>query len=949
MTASWLPPRGVLPDEPEPSRRAVASGETLDLLGATERLVGRRPELKRIDRLLAEARRGRAGSLLIVGDAGLGKTTLLKASVARADGFLAVEVRGLESETPLAHACLLELLTPLRRYLDGIPPGQARALAAALGWGPVSGGDDRFLIAAGTLSLLAAAAESAPLLVLVDDLQWVDAESAAALLFAARRMHRDRVAFLLAQRPGALTGVEGLDVLTLTDLPLTDVQDLLGPEVAGTAATALAARMGGNPLALLEVAANLSSGQRRGAVPLPDVLPVGGTLEGLFRPRLDALSADARRALVLLAATRDGRTSHVAAALELSGAKTEGALDEVEQHRLVRHDGETLAFQHPLIRSQVWQLTSPQQRRAAHRALADTARAGDAVAWTWHRAQAASGPDDELAEALVELADRARMHSGFAASSATLERAASLTTDAARSATRLAAAVTDAFVSGDVDHARELAARVLREESPASARGEALHVLGLLEQHAGSVHAARDLLREAIDLASGSTRMWSCGELALAQHRLGDVPGITETAERMAALHDGGPLRDALTAWVTGASQMHAGRPEHGRPTLRRALTVMESESSLRDDPRLLVYVMLGVSWLGALEEIPRIERRMRVARARGALGVLVTALSMSAYGRAEFLGDHAGAFADAGEAVELADQLGYVADAAPATELLAWEHSARGLHDDARRLLERARTLVTRSGTAEVAAHLAITTAFCALCRGDLHETVRVLEARIASDGGVGAVGEPLGVAPLLVEAYAGLGQRADAAALAERYAEESRLPLPTTVALVARCRALGSPDDDAAAAAFEESLAFHAESPDRFEAAHTRLLYGARLRRAGRRTRAREHLGAAAGQFAEMDLVHWARWAETELRATGQTARPRRHLTEEPLTSQETRVAMSAAQGLSNREIAAALFLSPKTVEHHLSSVYRKRGLRSRVELARAFRADSDGEPGA
>ena len=194
-------------------------------------------------------------------------------------------------------------------------------------------------------------------------------------------------------------------------------------------------------------------------------------------------------------------------------------------------------------------------------------------------------------------------------------------------------------------------------------------------------------------------------------------------------------------------------------------------------------------------------------------------------------------------------------------------------------------------------------------------------------------------------MEAYARLGRRADAAALAERYAEVSRLPLPTTAALVARCRALGSPDDDAAAAAFEESLAFHVESPDRFEAAHTRLLYGARLRRAGRRTQARDQLRAAAGQFAEMDLVHWVQWAETELRATGQTARPRRPLAEEPLTSQETRVAMSAAQGMSNREIAAALFLSPKTVEHHLSSVYRKRGLRSRVQLAHAFsRPDDD-----
>lgn len=950
MTGSSPPPHGVLPGERGLGGHAVASGETLDGLGAGGRLVGRGFELERIDRLLGAAVAGGAGGLLIVGDAGLGKTTLLKAAAAHAPGFVAIEARGLESEASWAHACLLELLSPLRHYLDRIPAGQAQALAAALGWAPGSVAGDRFLIAAGTLSLLAAAAESAPLLVLVDDLQWVDAESAAAVLFAARRMHRDRVVFLVAQRPGAVPGAEGLDDLSLTDLSLADAQALLGSDVAGSTVRALVGRLGGNPLALLEVAARLGPGPRRGVAPLPDVLAVGPRLEGIFGPRLDALSADGRQALVVLAAARDGTASRVAAALAESGADAERALDEVEQHRLVRHDGETLTFVHPVLRSETWRLATPQQRRAAHRALADTARSGDVITRTWHRAEAAIGPDDDLAEALVRVADRARTQSGFAASSAALERAAALTTDAGRSADRLAAAVTDAFVSGDVDHTRELAARVLREDSPASARGEALHVLAVLEQHAGSVHTARDLLREAIDVASGSTRTWSYGELALAQHRLGDVPGLTETAERMGAMpEDGGPLQGALGAWVHGAAQMHADRPEHGRPSLHRALRQMESDSSLRDDPRLLVYVMLGVSWLGDLEEIPRVERRMRVARDRGALGVLVTALSMSAYGRAEFLSDHVGAFADAGEAVELADQLGYVADAAPAVELLAWEHSARGLHDEAHRLLDRARQLVTRSGTAELAAHLAITTAFCALCRGDLEEIVTVLEPRIATDCGVGAVGEPLGVAPLLVEAYAGLGRRADAAALAERYADVSRLPLPTTAALVARCRALGSPDDDAASAAFEEALALHAGSPDRFEASHTRLLYGARLRRAGRRTQAREQIAVAATEFAEMDLLHWVQRADAELRATGRTARPRRQLAEEPLTSQETRVAMSAAEGLSNREIAAALFLSPKTVEHHLSSVYRKRGLHSRVQLARAFRAGPDPAPDA
>jgi DNA-binding CsgD family transcriptional regulator len=212
---------------------------------------------------------------------------------------------------------------------------------------------------------------------------------------------------------------------------------------------------------------------------------------------------------------------------------------------------------------------------------------------------------------------------------------------------------------------------------------------------------------------------------------------------------------------------------------------------------------------------------------------------------------------------------------------------------DDARRALEQARALTDRAGTTSVHAHQAITAAFCALCLGDLTETSALLEARITADGGIGSMGEPLGVAPDLVEAYVGLGRTTDAAALA----------------------------------------------PDAFEAARTRLLYGARLRRAGQRVAAREQLRAALDAFTAMDLTAWAQRAADELDATGATARPRRPLASEPLTSQETRVALLVARGLPNREIAAALLLSPKTVEHHLASVFRKRGFRSRTEVAAAF----------
>ncbi|PRY50067.1 regulatory LuxR family protein [Geodermatophilus tzadiensis] len=929
MTGSWRPPDGSLPDERRAGGHPVASGGTLDL-------VGRTAELDRVARLLDGARAGHPGLLLVEGDAGVGKTAVLRAA-ARAGGFRQVTACGVESEAALPHAALGELLGPLRPLLGEVPPGQAAALAAALGWGPADVPGDRHLVAAGTLSLLAAAAVPAPLLVVVDDLQWVDPQSAGAVLFAARRVHVDRIAVLLARRPGP-DPPAGADVLRLADLDAGAVEELLAGTVAGPVARRLGARLGGNPLALLEVAGSLTPGQRAGREPLPAHLPAGPALTAALEPDVAALPPGARQAVLLLAAAYDGRAGAVAAALTRAGTDADAALDAAEDRGVVVRSGDALQFRHPLLRSLVWSRATPADRRRAHRLLAETARTGDDVARTWHRALAATGPDEALAGQLAALAGRARGRRGFAASSAALERAAALTGDAARAAGLLAAAVGDAAVGGDAARARSLAEQVLRAEAPAAARAEVLHVLGRVEQDTGSVPAARDLLQAAAELATGRTAAWVLTDLAVVQHRLGDVAGLQATARRAAsATDDTDPLQRALAAWVAGAAAAHRGGPDRGEPQLRQALHTMEADPEARADPRLLPLVTLAVGWLpDGPAAVPVVERRLRETRDLGALGVLVAVLAMTAHGRAHLLGDHAGAFADAGESVELAGQLGYVADAAPALELLAWEYAARGRHDEAAAHLDRARDLVVRAGTAGVAAHLALTAAFCALCRGDPAGAARLLEERLAADGGVGALGEPLGVAPLLVEAWVGLGRQAEAAALAEEYARVAG-SAPATAALAHRCRALACPDDRAATVLFEHALAAHPRAPDRFEEPHTRLLFGERLRRSGQRTRAREELAAAADAFAAVDLAHWARRAEDELAATGRTARPRRPLPEEPLTPQETRIAVLAARGASNREIAAELFLSPKTVEHHLGSVYRKRGLRSRVQLAR------------
>jgi DNA-binding NarL/FixJ family response regulator len=289
-----------------------------------------------------------------------------------------------------------------------------------------------------------------------------------------------------------------------------------------------------------------------------------------------------------------------------------------------------------------------------------------------------------------------------------------------------------------------------------------------------------------------------------------------------------------------------------------------------------------------------------------------------------------------------LGDQLGYAVDVANAVDMVAWQSAARGLHADARQALARARELTDRAQTTSHAAHLALTEAFCALCRGDPEHAIAALEPRLVADGGIGSSGEPLGVAPDLVEAYAAVGRRSEAADLAARYAAVTpRGAPPLTMAVLARTQALVMQHDDEALNAFDEALTAHAATTNPFETARTRLMHGSRLRRAGRRTAARDHLRRARDAFAAMDMAAWVEKADDELAATGARAR-RRHITSsEPLTAREVRVALLAARGASNKEIAAALFLSPKTVERHLSAVYRKRGFRSRTELAAALAA--------
>lgn len=915
---------------PYPPRAAVAS------LGV---IVGRNQELSAISAVLDSARSGRAAALCLVGEAGVGKTTLLQAAEEAAEGFLQLRATGFESETSLGHTGLLEALGPLEPLADGLPGPQREALGAALGRSTDAVEGDRYLVAVATLSLLARAAEERPVLVAVEDLQWLDRESAAALAFAARRLHYDAVAFVLASRPGASTDlVAGIDTLAVQGLPVEAAEQLLAGSVSARLVPRLVRATGGNPLALLESSRRLTPAQRSGVAPLPDHLPVGTRLVDAFGAEVVALPEPARQAAVLLAASGDPAEGPVADALTAAGADPSVALDRLEQAGVVVREGAALQWRHPLLRAATWRSTGPEERRAAHLALAE-ALAGDPLRAVRHRAEAALGRDDVLAAELTRAAGGERLRRGYAASSSLAARAALLTSEPVEAARRWATAVEDAFLAGDTARTRELAGLVLDTTDDAPARGRVLAVLGQLDLYSGSVPRGRDLLAEAAELAEGPHRVLALAALANACYMRDDRAGMLRAGEELARTADRSDAEQCMLADATlGAAFVFSGRLEEGRALAAAALEQVESDPRLRDDPRHLATALLLARWAGDLRRAPFSAARRRLQRARdlGALGVLPQALAFTAAGRA-FLGDHEGSYADAGEAAELGTELGYAAIITIAHEVLAWEAAARGRHDDALRALAESRRLTERAEVADVAQALPLAEAQCALVRGDLAEVVRLLEQRIEADGGRDTLDDPFGVAPDLTEAYVGLGRRKDARAVADRY---RGLHAKTTEARIrarlARVTGLAEDDDDRAATAFRTSVAASEEVSDLFEAARSRLLLGSRLRRAGERRAAREELRRARDTFTGMGLYAWSRRAEDELAASGETARRDRTGADQPLTAQETRVALLVADGLSNKEVAAALFLSPKTIEHHVGSVLRKRGLRSRTQLA-------------
>ncbi len=469
-------------------------------------LFGREHECARLEELLDDARNGHSRALVLRGDPGIGKTALLEYAIERAEGFRVLRAVGIESESKLAFSGLHQLLRPVLGALDQVPEAGAEALRRSLALAE-PGEVNPFLVYAGALQLLAAAAEREPILAVVDDAHWLDPASAEAITFAARRLEAESVAVLFAVREGETTRLDarGIPELWIKGLSAEAAGELLAEVNGGSIAAAVAGRLvaatEGNPLALVEIPPMLSEGQRAGTDPLDDPLAVGESVERAFLSRARSLSPRAREALLIAAASDSGDLAAIARA----GGGSVAALDEAEEGGLVRVHGGELSFRHPLVRSAVYAAASAGARREAHAALAEAFGEEDADRRAWHLAAAAIGPDEAIAAALEGAAERARGRGGVGAEARLLERSAALTPDPDQRASRLGQAGWAAFFAGWSDEAL-----ALLEQRPAACRGSTdaggparLPRICVLVARVASRRACRELRRRGRERGGG--------------------------------------------------------------------------------------------------------------------------------------------------------------------------------------------------------------------------------------------------------------------------------------------------------------------------------------------------------------------------------------------------------------------------------------------------------------
>jgi DNA-binding CsgD family transcriptional regulator len=910
-------------------------------------LVGRDEERARLGRMIEAAREGRSAALLVHGEAGMGKTTLLRDASAQAHGMRLLRARGIESESELPFAALSELLSPLLELRSEIPPVQAQAIGGALALEatPVN---DRFAVAAGVLSLLAAAAERQPVLAVADDLQWLDEASREALLFAARRLDAEGVVFLFGLRDGE--GVEaaelGIDTLPLRGLDEASARALLAAEPNGFAPGVidqLVAASAGNPLALREIPRGLSADQRAGRDLALAPLRPGETLERAFRRRVDALPEPTRDALLVAACAETMRADVIAGALANAGYPPD-VLEPAEAAGLLALRGREVEFDHPLVRAAVYHGASPAQRRDGHTALA-AAFPDRSAERAWHRAAACSMPDAGVAQALMEAAGDARGRAAFAAAARGFARAGELHVDDDARARALLEAAGAATIAGELSRAVELAERGAKLAADPLLQADLRAMAARTMIRLGDpLRAGQALVREAeriegLDRVRAGTFLL---ESAVTHMIDGTLRAMAETAGRVKEVTGGeAPGLEFLATLIHAEALLALGETEEGDAMLAACEPVLLGDEPVLGPPEVLGMAAHASLWSEQFERAEAIfERLVGSLRDVGAAGALVYPLAARSH--LDFrLGRWPAALAGADEAVTLARETHQESLLAHALGALAEVEAGLGRTDDARAHANQSVALCQAQGAPATAIYGYQALALLELGLGNL-ETAR--DHGLAAERAFNETeGDEPGVAryaPDLLEVLWRLGLADEVPPRLAELERQGDRPHHTWVnAIVARIRGLMAPDDEVDAH-FARAVELHDQTRQPFETARTQLLHGERLRRAKRRADARGPLGHALTVFERLGAEPWAERARGELRATGgPTGSAAPAIATDELTAQELQIALQVAQGRTNREVAAALFLSAKTIEYHLGSIYRKLGIRRRTELSGAL----------
>src|SRR3954447_9113541 len=908
----------------------------------TPGLLGRVTECDTLDRLVATVRAGQSAVLVVRGEAGAGKSALLAHLIERASGCRIVRVAGVESEMELPFAGLHPLCGPMLDRLDRLPAPQRDALATAFG---LSAGDppDRFLVGLAVLSLLSEVAEDGPLVCVVDDAHWQDRASAQILAFVARRLLAESVGLVFAVREPTVTqDLAGLPELVVGGLEKGDASALLSAAIPGRLDDRVRDRIiteaRGNPLALLELPRGLTSAELAGGFGFPQVVtPLANRIEQSFLRQVQSVPAETRRLLLTAAAEPVGDVTLLWRAAGRLGLGIDAAAPA--QAAGLIDLGARVRFRHPLLRSTVYRAATLSDRQDIHRALAEaTDPETDPDRRAWHRAQAASGPDEAVADELERSADRAQAIGGAAAAAAFLARAAELTPDPAGRGRRAVAAAQAKFDVGASDAALELLATA--ELAPLDelerARLERLRAEVVFARTRGSnapallFDAARRL--EPLDAAMARETHLDAMAAAMYAGSLGDKPGVSETAEAAQAAPAAPQPPRAIDLLVDGLATRFTEGYAAGVPPLRRALDAFRGVEGLtaRDVRWLWLACRLAQDLWDDELWYELATRALRAAREAGALRVLPTAATYRAC-----LHIHAGAFGPASSLIEEADAIVEATGLAPlklaSLMLAAW----RGNEAEMLGLLETGLPLAKARGEGMALGFGGWASALLYNGHGRYAEALAAAQQACEYDD----VGPFAWALVELIEAGVRSGATDAASAALDRLSERTQASgTDWALGIEAGSRALLS-DERGTEPLYREAVERLERSRGVVHLARARLLYGEWLRRENRRVDVREQLRAAHDHFGRIGAEAFAERARRELAATGETVRKMTVETRDLLTPQEAQIARMASDRQTNPEIGAQLFISPRTVEYHLRKVFTKLDISSRKELRSAL----------